>query len=113
MTEAISATESRTGLSTAALVLGITGLVLSVVPILGLVALPLGILAVIFGAVGNKRHVRRGFALTGIITGSFAVLFAIVGIVTVSNAVEDFTKCTDAISYDLDHNTNTADAVCG
>jgi general secretion pathway protein G len=64
----------RNTLAVWALILGIAGLVLSVVVIgglLGLVALVLGILAVI-------RPGRKGMAVTGIVTGCLSLLVALV-----------------------------------
>lgn len=68
----------RNGFGTAALVLGLIGLALSIV-LIG--AVP-GILAIIFGAVGRSRARRRlatngGAALAGIITGVLAVVVAV------------------------------------
>ncbi|MFC7218286.1 DUF4190 domain-containing protein [Streptomyces polyrhachis] len=65
----------QNGLSTAAMIVGIVGVVLS----LALIGLPLGILALIFGIVGLRRARRgrstnRGQALTGVILGPLAIL---------------------------------------
>lgn len=49
----------------AALVLGVVGAVVGLIPILGLIALPLGVLAVIFGFIGRRRESMRGLALAG------------------------------------------------
>lgn len=73
----------RNGVGTAALVLGVIGLALSIV-VIGVVP---GILAIIFGAIGRSRARRRmatngGAALAGIITGLLAVVVA-VALVTV------------------------------
>lgn len=74
----------RNGMGTAALVLGLLGLLLGVLLIGGL----LGALAVVFGAIGLSRA-RRGrasngwAALTGIITGALGMIIAIVLVVTV------------------------------
>lgn len=54
------------GLAVAALVLGIIGLVLSMVPF---IPYPLAILAIIFGAIGIKKQIKKGLAITGIVTG--------------------------------------------
>lgn len=65
----------KNGLGTAALVLGIIGLVLFWTIVLGFV---LGILALVFGIIGRKRANRReatngGSALAGAILGGLAV----------------------------------------
>ena len=54
------------GLAVSALVLGIIGLVLFAVPFL---PYPLAILAIIFGLIGKKQRIKKGLAITGIITG--------------------------------------------
>lgn len=66
------------GITTAALVLGIIAAVVSLIPFLGFVAFLLGPLAMIFGIIGiAKRLNRRGFAITGLVTGAFGVLVSI------------------------------------
>jgi hypothetical protein len=53
----------------AALVLGIVGLLFSLVPCLGMYAIPLTVLAVIFGAIGMKKPVGKGMAVAGLVCG--------------------------------------------
>lgn len=60
------------GLATAALVLGILSIVTSLAWI---ISIPLGILAIIFGAVSIKK--ARGKALAGLITGIAGVIMSI------------------------------------
>jgi hypothetical protein len=66
----------------AALVLGITGLLGSFIPCLGMYAIPLTALAVIFGAIGMRgskdprASSGRGMALAGIICGGLGTLIA-------------------------------------
>lgn len=102
----------KTSLSTAALVLGIVALCIGLIPILGIFALPCGILAVIFGFVGIKRKARKGFAVAGLVTGLLGILLAIVGLVIVSNAVDHLNDCGKAISADARNGTNTSSAIC-
>jgi hypothetical protein len=102
----------KTGLSTAAMVLGIVASCIGLIPILGILALPCAILAIIFGFIGIRRNVRRGFAVTGLVTGLLGIMLAIAGLVIVNNAVNDVNDCFDAISQDLDTGGNTADAEC-
>jgi hypothetical protein len=54
------------GLAVSALVLGIIGLVLCMIPFL---PYPLAILAIIFGVIGKKKEIKKGLAITGIVTG--------------------------------------------
>lgn len=90
----------RNGLGTAALVLGIIGLLLSIV-LIG--AVP-GILAIIFGAIGRSRARRRmatngGAALAGIITGVLAVAVAValvaVGLSLIRTEFDRYRACMD------------------
>ena len=72
------------GLSIAALVLGIVGISFWCV---WWISIPCAILGLVFGIIGIKKP-RRGFALTGIITGSIAL--AIWAIVLTSAFVSGF-----------------------
>lgn len=85
--------QPRNGLGVAALVCGIVGLVLAVIPFLFVVGLPLGILAIVFGGIGMRRAKRgeatnRGHAIAGLITGLIATVIAIIAIATISSAVD-------------------------
>jgi len=69
----------RNGMGTAALVLGIIGLVLAVSILGSPLAVPLGILAVVFGVLGRGRARRgeatnSGSATAGIVTGAIALV---------------------------------------
>ncbi len=61
----------------AALVLGIVGLILSLVPCLGMYALPITVLGIIFGAIGMKKETGRGMSIAGLICGTIGSLIAI------------------------------------
>lgn len=66
------------GMTTAAMVLGILAAALSLVPFVGFLAFILGPLAMVLGIVGiAKRLHRRGFSVTGLVTGAFGVLVSI------------------------------------
>ncbi|MDG4535488.1 DUF4190 domain-containing protein [Streptomyces sp. AV19] len=76
------------GFGTAALVLGIVGVVLSFTMIFGIV---LGVLAVVFGAIGRAKVTKgeaanRGSATAGLILGSLALLLSVLMIVLVAIA---------------------------
>jgi hypothetical protein len=107
---AASPEPKKTGLATAAMVLGIIAVCTGLIPILGMIALPCGVLAVIFGLIGLKR--RKGFAITGLVTGLLGFILAICGLVIVNNAINHVDKCFDAISADAHNRTNTSDAAC-
>ncbi len=82
----------RNGPGTAALVLGVAGTVAAITCFGVVVGLPLGILAVVFGAVGWRRARRGeatngGQALSGAILGAAAVLLSIAMIALVATSV--------------------------
>lgn len=58
--------QAANGLAVAAFVLGIIGLVLFFIPV---IPYPLAILAIIFGGIAATKYVKKGFAITGIVTG--------------------------------------------
>jgi len=71
----VQVTITGNGMATASLVLGIIGLVIGIIPFIGWFALPLWILAIIFGIIGAKKQVKKGLAISGIILGSFTVAY--------------------------------------
>lgn len=58
------------GLAVAGLVLGIIGVVLNLIPFIPYI---LGILAIIFGAIGMKSTVKRGMSIASIILGAVSI----------------------------------------
>jgi hypothetical protein len=74
----------KNGLGVAAFVCGIVGLVLGLIPLVGLFfSIPLGILGIVFGAVGiwrvtKKEADNRGMAIAGLVTGILAIVIGIV-----------------------------------
>ena len=79
----------------AALVLGIVGLVLSLVPCLGMYAIPLTLIAIILGALGMKAHTGRGMAIAGLVCGIIGTCVAgwwLYAFLTVKSASEDGLK---------------------
>jgi hypothetical protein len=104
----------RNGLALAAMILGIIGVVVGLIPLFFLGAWICGVLAFIFGLVGRgkQKHVRRKMAWSGVILGVVAVSLGIVGVVIVNNAVNDVGDCLEAVGNDLDNGTNTSDAAC-
>jgi len=84
----------RNGLGTAALVIGVVSLVLAVLVIFAPLALPLGLLAIVFGAFGMARASRgeadnNGHAVAGMVTGGLSIVVAIIlGITFVNSLVK-------------------------
>jgi Na+/proline symporter len=96
------------GLAVAALVCGIIGAVFSLIPWTFWLAWILGILAVVFGAVGRRRADRepaagkRAQATWGLALGVVAIVLGIVGLVLLLTVLEDsistyndFESCLD------------------
>jgi hypothetical protein len=77
----------RNGLGTAALVLGIIGLLVGWIPIIGTaIGVILGIIAIVLGVVGRGRAKQGeasngGVALGGLILGILSIVIAIIAIV--------------------------------
>lgn len=67
--------QKSNGMAVSALVLGIVGLALGLVPFLGWFLLPAWILAIIFGAVGLKKLQSKGMCWTGIVLGIVTFLY--------------------------------------
>ncbi len=75
------------GLSIAALVCGIIGIVGGWIPGVTYVALPLAILGIIFGVIGMKKAKAsgesKGLAVAGLVCGIIGTVFAVIGLICV------------------------------
>ena len=58
--------QQTNGMAVSSLVLGILGVVLNLIPLLPYL---LGILAIVFGMMGNKKENGKGMAVAGLILG--------------------------------------------
>jgi glucose uptake protein GlcU len=82
------------GLATASLVCGIVGAVFSLIPWTFWLAWILGILAIVFGAIGRKRADRdpavgkRSSATAGLILGVVAIVLGTVGLVLLATVLK-------------------------
>jgi hypothetical protein len=84
----------RNGFGIAALVLGLIGVVVGIIPFLFWLAVILGVIGLIFGFIGrgraNRGEATNGtMALWGIITSAIAVVLSIVGLVILVGAFEE------------------------
>jgi len=90
----------RNGMGTAALVLGIIGLLSGLIPLLFWLAGILGLLALIFGLVGRKRAKRgeagnKGVATAGTVLGLLSLIAAVIGCVILVSAAKDVVDKVD------------------
>ena len=98
----------QNGLGTAGFVLGLIGLLFSVIPLVGVVAWPLVILGLIFSLIGYGRGRRghatnKGLALAGAIVSAVGLLICILWVAAFNKAASDVNKeanQTVTISYD-------------
>lgn len=74
--------EQLSGLTITAMTIGIVALVVAAIPIFGFVSFVLGPLAIILGIIGLvKKRPKKGFSITGVITGALALLLCILYLV--------------------------------
>lgn len=100
-TPAIQTTPPGKAFSVTALVCGIVGATFGLIPLLAMLALPLGLVAMTLGLIGARKNKRAGhkagMARAGWILGTLATTLAVVGFVIVSNAVTDLQHDLDSI----------------
>lgn len=101
--------QAGNGFAITALVLGIVGTVVGLIPIFFLGAWLFGLLAVVFGFAGRSRARREPeagrakMAIAGIILGAIAIVLGIVGVNVVDNAVDEFDRDLQQIERDLEY----------
>jgi hypothetical protein len=78
-------------MSIAALVCGIVGVVVGIIPLLAIAALALGLVAVVLGVISWRKGkaVGKSQGRAGAILGVIAVALSILGMVIVSNAFDE------------------------
>lgn len=100
--------QAGNGFAVTALVLGVIGAIVGLVPIFFIGAWLLGSLALIFGFIGRSRAKREpnagrgGMAVAGIILGAIAIVLGIVGVNTVDKAVDQLDRDLREIERELD-----------
>lgn len=83
------------GFAVTALVCGIVGAVFGLIPFTFIIAVVLGLLALVFGILGRRRAKRepaagrKGMALAGAILGAIALTLGVIGAVIVDEAVTE------------------------
>ncbi len=112
------ATRPRNGVGTAALVLGILGLVLAILVLPAPLGALLGLIAVILGIVGISRVNQgvadnRGQAVTGLVTGAIGLILGVVIMVSVGNFFATHATAFSRLSSCLnDASTRTQQEQC-
>lgn len=83
---------TKIGFAVTALVLGIMGLVMSVIPIINNLAFFVGIIAAVFGIVALLTKNKKGLSIAGIVTGILAMVVTLVLQASYSKAINDATE---------------------
>lgn len=97
------------GLAVTALVCGIVGAVLGVLPFTFFVGWILGIIAIVFGVLGRRRFDRdpavgrKGMATAGIVLGFFTVIVCLVWLMLFIAVIGGTADIVDRVDYCLDH----------
>jgi heme/copper-type cytochrome/quinol oxidase subunit 2 len=118
----------RNGLGTAGFVLGLLGLVISPIPLVGVVAWPLAGLGLILSAVGVARAragkaTNRGLAIAGVVVSVLGLLVSLLWAVVIGKAISDvndqatqhhtitYEVTGDAKAADIDYSTFDAHTI--
>lgn len=80
---------TKSGLATAGMVLGIIGICTSFIPIVNNASFVLGILAVVFGCITLIKRASLGKTITALILGVLAIVITLVIQTNLSNAIDD------------------------
>lgn len=85
---------NRNGLGTAGFVLGLIGLIFSIIPVVGIIAWPLVILGLIFGTLGvlrvNKGEAsNKGLAIAGVVVSAIGLVICILWAAAFGKAAND------------------------
>lgn len=88
----------RNGMAVAALTLGIIGVVTGLIPLLFWIAVPCGVLALIFGLVARRQEIRRKMATWGAVLGVAAIGLGILGVAIINDAFDDLDDDLECIA---------------
>ena len=72
------------GLSIAALVCGILGIIGGFIPVVCYFTLVLSILGVVFGVLGHKKCASKGMGTAGLVLGIIGLAFSLLGVLCVA-----------------------------
>ena len=81
--------------ATGAFVCGVVGSVIGLIPIFGLFAIPLGIIAVVLGFLGWRE--RKRLARVAMVLGLVSIGLGITGFVIVQNTIDDIDACVENV----------------
>lgn len=92
-----TAAKPSNGLGLTGFILGLVGLLLSFVPLIGVVAWPLVILGIIFSAIGiakasKGRATNKGLSITGLVVSVIGLVVCIVWAVAFNQAVDEINE---------------------
>ncbi len=115
------APQPRNGIGVTGFVLGLTGLVLSPIPIVGMIAWPLVILGAIFSAVGvvrvkNGKADNKVLSILGIIFSVVGLVVCIVWVAVIGNAVNEVQQevnTTAKVKYEVTGDAKNVDISYG
>lgn len=100
--------EEKTGLATAAMVLGIIGIVLSFIPIINNAAFVLGVLAFIFGLIMAIKKRALGKSVTGVILGILTIVITLAMQTQFSRSIDEAFDGIDEAFSELDETLGDA-----
>ncbi|MFN3217048.1 MAG: hypothetical protein ACE367_11180 [Acidimicrobiales bacterium] len=82
--------------TTAAFICGVFGAVIGLIPLLGILAIPLGLIAFVLGLMGWRRKPQRAkLARVSTVLGVVAVALGIIGVVIVNDAFDELEEVFD------------------
>lgn len=73
--QVVNAMPEQNSFAMPAMILGVIGFVIGIIPFIGWFAIPLSVLAIIFGVLGLRVETNRGQAIAGIILGAALILW--------------------------------------
>lgn len=113
--------QPRNGLGITGFVLGLTGLVFSPIPFVGMIAWPLVILGLIFSIVGvvrvkNGKATNKWLSIIGIIASVVGLVVCIVWVAVIGSAVNDVNKEVNRVAkvkYEVTGDAKSVDVSYG